>query len=215
MSTTTADRNGTFPNDARSAFTWCIERGFNPLPGWQRTKAATLDGEAIYQRRVGPSDLDQLFPIDQPRNLGVVNGDLSGNLLDLDLDCQEAVLAAQLLSPPTTWRFRREGAKDSAHRLYRTDTPFREPQRKFCDIDGKTLLEARGSGHWSIWPPSIHPEGVPITWEAPDQLDKAGPPRLLLVDLEKQIATLAACCLIARHWPTKGASRRSASGGIE
>ena len=201
--------NGTSkpPSTVRDTFRWCLSHGFNPLPGVHGTKQTVHDGNGVYKQQARNEYLDKWFPQDQPRNIGVVNGELSGNLLDVDLDSREAVLAAPLLLPATAWRFRRHGADNSAHRLYRTEAPFPEPFRKYGDLDGSTLLELRGTGHWSIWPPSIHPSGAPIEWESTDE---DGPPRLLLADLVRAGQRLAAAVLIARHWPGKG-NRNEAS----
>ena len=45
------------------------------------------------------SDGDDHFPPQDPRNVGILNGEPSGNALDVDLDCGEARLAAPRLLP--------------------------------------------------------------------------------------------------------------------
>jgi hypothetical protein len=39
-------------------------------------------------------------------------------------------------------------------------------QQKYIDIDGTVLVELRGTGGLTIYPPSTHKEtGEPITWD--------------------------------------------------
>ncbi len=195
------------PRTARDAFQLYLLSGLNPLPGRPGTKEVALDGSGVYRRRARAEYLDEWFPNGEPRNIGVVNGELSSNLADVDLDSAEAVRLAPGLLPVTAWRFGRERAADSLHLEYTTDAPFPHATRKYTDPvlpadDAKaTLLELRGSGHWSVWPPSVHPTGLPIVWRS---LDDRGPARVRLAELERVVGRLAAAALLARHWPVPG-----------
>ena len=68
-----ASANGTIkpPGSVRDTFRWCLDYGFNPLPGWYKTKATCHDGDRVYQQRARVELLDEWFPRDQSRNLGV------------------------------------------------------------------------------------------------------------------------------------------------
>ena len=76
-------------------------------PGWQ-------------QLYLTADSLDQHFPAKLARNIGILNGAPSGNILDVDLDCPEALRAAPLLLPPTGWIFGRKSAPRS-HWIYQCD----------------------------------------------------------------------------------------------
>ena len=91
-------------------------------------------------------------------NIGVHLG--PSGLIDIDLDCAEAVeLAAQHL--PETATFGRAGNPRS-HWIYEGSATY----RKFIDpIDKKCLLELRsGDGLQSVFPGSVHESGEDVEW---------------------------------------------------
>jgi DNA polymerase I-like protein with 3'-5' exonuclease and polymerase domains len=117
----------------------------------------------------------------------------------VDLDCHEAVLAAPLLLPPTGWVFGHQSAPRS-HWIYRADRPLNAAQEKFTDLDGAVLVELRGTGGLTVFPPSTHQStGERITWELFTE-----PGDVALVELQRAVREAAACSLLSRHWPTKG-----------
>jgi DNA polymerase I-like protein with 3'-5' exonuclease and polymerase domains len=143
--------------------------------------------------------LDAYFPPGEARNVGILNGEPSGNTVDVDLDCPEALHIAPRLLPATGWVFGRGSARRS-HWLYRVDRPLDTAQEKFTDLDGTVLLELRGTGGLTIYPPSSHKEtGEPICWER-----FTDPAELPLNDLQKVVREVAAVSLLVRHWPSKG-----------
>jgi Bifunctional DNA primase/polymerase, N-terminal len=119
------------------------------LPGWQK-----LD--------LGPADLPRYFT---PRsNIGIAFGPKCGDLVDLDIDCPEALALADLFLPKTEAEFGRL-SKLRSHRLYispgATYEAFADPliaelakergEKPAKDI----LLELRADGgHQTIVPPS-------------------------------------------------------------
>jgi DNA polymerase I-like protein with 3'-5' exonuclease and polymerase domains len=128
-----------------------------------------------------------------------LNGTPSNNTLDVDLDCPEALRAAPLVLPATGWIFGR-GSASRSHWIYRADRPFDTAQDKFTDLDGAVLVELRGTGGLTIYPPSTHKEtGERITWEL-----FTDPGDVTLAELQRAVRELASCSLLARHWPTKG-----------
>jgi DNA polymerase I-like protein with 3'-5' exonuclease and polymerase domains len=205
---TTPNSNGfAAPATARDTFQWCLLHGLNALPGVPRTKEVALEGEGVYSRQARIEDRDAWFPLGQERNLGVVNGELSGGLGDVDGDSAEVVTLAPRFLPSTPWRFRRADATDSAHWEFRTAPTFPESSRKYLDPtlpvgdQRATLVELRGTGGWTIWPPSVHPTGVPLVWES---LDDRGPAQVRLADLERAVGRLAGAALLCRYWPATG-----------
>jgi hypothetical protein len=196
MTTTSTSRNGTFPNDARSAAALYLARGLALIGMPPRSKDP---GYPEWQRmRPSAADLDQHFPAGQDRNIGVLNGSPSNGIADVDLDCPEAIHAAELL-PSTGMIFGRASAPRS-HRYYRTTPTLDTAALTFKDIDGLMLLELRGSGGLTVFPPSLHREtGEPIVWDRFDD-----PAEVSLADIRRAVSEVAAAALVARHWPAEG-----------
>jgi DNA polymerase I-like protein with 3'-5' exonuclease and polymerase domains len=195
---TTATRNGTFPQDARSAAELYLLEGLAPIPLPPRSKDPGYPGWP--DLRLTLDSLDAHFPDAEPRNVGILNGAPSGNTLDVDLDCPEARRAAPRLLPPTGWVFGRKTAPGS-HRIYRADRDLASAKVGHEDLDGTMLVELRGSGGLTVYPPSSHKDtGERITWERLED----GPAEVALEDLRRMVREVAACALLARHWPEKG-----------
>jgi DNA polymerase I-like protein with 3'-5' exonuclease and polymerase domains len=206
---TTASRNG-FPHNARYAAELYLAKGLAPIPLPPRSKnPGYADWENL---RLTPDALDDYFPPQQARNVGVLNGAPSGNHHDVDLDCPEALRAAPRLLPETGWVFGR-ASTPGAHRIYRTERPLDAAQERYEDLDGAVLIELRGTGGHTIYPPSHHKEtGEAVAWER-----FAEPAELDLAALQRAVRGVAAAALLARHWPSKGSRDKAAmalAGGL-
>jgi DNA polymerase I-like protein with 3'-5' exonuclease and polymerase domains len=207
---TAATHNGAFPSDARGAAEVYLRRGLAPIPMPTRAKDPGYSGWE--NLRLTEADLDARFPRGEAHNVGVLNGEPSGNSADVDLDCQEARAAAARLLPATGWVFGRKSSPRS-HLIYRTDAPLDKAQEEFRDLDGSMIVEARGTGGLTVFPCSLHKEtGQQIVW------DRFGEPATLpLTDLLRAVGRVAAAALIARHWPAEGSRQdaaRALSGGL-
>ena len=197
MTSPTASRNGAFPHDARSAAELYLMKGLAPIPLPPSSKDP---GYPNWQHlRLTIDMLDDHFPRHACRNVGILNGAPSSNALDVDLDCPEALLAAPQLLPPTGWVFGRKTSPRS-HWVYRADRPLDAAQEKYTDLDGAVLVELRGTGGLTVFPPSTHKDtGESISW------DRFGDPAVVtLVALQQSVREVAAVALLARHWPAKG-----------
>ena len=102
---------------------------------------------------------------------GYILGQASAGLTDLDLDSKEAILAAPYLLPRTA--VFGHASKRASHWIYKTRL-FETQDRaaiKFMSADKVGLLEVRmgagGSAAQTVFPPSTHVSGEPITWEDP------------------------------------------------
>jgi DNA polymerase I-like protein with 3'-5' exonuclease and polymerase domains len=188
---------GNFPGDARSAADLYIKWGLAPIPLPYKSKNP---GYPNWQKlNVTPDNLDAYFPSNTKLNIGILNGAPSNNHVDVDLDCFEARLVASSLLPDTGWIFGRETAPNS-HWIFKSESPVSQSSLKYCDVDGATLIELRGTGGHTVFPPSSHNDtGEIITWERLDQ-----PGKVLLADLKTSVAEVAAVSILARHWPGKG-----------
>jgi hypothetical protein len=205
-----ADANGTFPRDARPAAELYLLKGLCPIPLPLRSKAPAPDFFGWQECRPTVGTLDQYFPAGSPKNIGVLTGAPSARLIDVDLDSPEAITAADFLLPRTACIFGRPSQLRS-HRLYRpTGAPA--TTRQYHDLDGKMLVELRGDGLQTMFPPSIHPAGEHVMWSRFED-----PGECLTPDLEAAVAAVAAAALLARHWPDKGTRDKAAmalSGGL-
>ena len=122
-------------------------RGFCPIPVPYKEKAPRLRG--WNKLNLQGDDLVSAFGT-EPINIGINLGDASNGLVDVDLDCVEAVVLAHRFLPVTDMIFGRS-SKPSSHWLYKAEDPggrhpFSDPE------DGEMLLEYRVNGHQTVFP---------------------------------------------------------------
>ena len=95
-----------------------------------------------------------VFP--ENANVGIILGEPSGWLVDIDLDCPEAVELADQYLPPTPAITGRPSAPNS-HRWY---VAYGATTEKHADPkDGSMIVELRSTGTQTVVGPSIHPDG--------------------------------------------------------
>lgn len=168
-----------------------LDRGWCPIPVPYGKKGPTLKGWP--DLRLQPHEVDRQFR--DKMNIGVLLGEPSGNLVDIDLDCGEACVLAPDLLPPTPAVFGR-ASKPASHWLYVAELN----SLKFLDpVDNSILLEVRSTGLQTVFPGSVHPTGELIEWQT-DGLAAGVAPSLLL----QAVRQLAAAAILARHWPAQG-----------
>jgi hypothetical protein len=166
---------------------------------------------------VTESDLPAYFN-GQPQNIGVLLGEASGGLVDVDLDCHAAVTLAPIFLPHTGAIFGRD-SKRRSHWLYYSrliTRKFRDPlleQPVDKTVGDKAMLvELRSTGGQTIFPGSVHESGEAITWDADGDLA-----RVEAGELEGAAARLATATLLARRWPPEGSRQDAAlalAGGL-
>ena len=180
------------------------ERQFYPVPVPFRKKGPEIKG--WQQLRIIESDAPKYFN-GKASNIGVLLGEPYG-ATDLDLDSREALVAAELLAPPTKLIFGHTSSPAS-HRFYRCDPPV--VSRKFCDpttdgqdsclVELRCLTKSGTIGLQTVVPPSVHPSGEQIEFEPGCDGEPANiAPDELIGAAEK----LAAVALLGRHWPSEG-----------
>jgi Primase C terminal 2 (PriCT-2)/Bifunctional DNA primase/polymerase, N-terminal len=129
-------------------------------------------------------------------NIAVILGAASGELVDIDLDCPEALALADLYLSATGAVFGR-ASKPRSHRLFVAPGAVYE---SFADpISGKTLIELRGAGrdggaHATLFPPSIA-DGERREWHG----DTIAPAAIDATALRTAVAWLGIGCLVLRH----------------
>lgn len=170
-----------------------LRRGWYSVPIPRGKKQPRLD--AWQELRLGNEDLPGYFA--NGENRGLILGEPSGGLIDVDLDCDEAVQLASEFLPPTKRRHGRKG-KPESHRWY-VSAEGKAKTRQFRDVDGSMLVELRGTGAQTVVPPSVHPSGEQLIWH-----ENEHPTRIKYEELLASVARLAAAALLARHWPATG-----------
>jgi hypothetical protein len=184
---------------AQEAALAALRKGFAPVPIPSKSKNPGFAGWQDY------STTEDEVPEAFEGNLGLLLGEPSEGLVDIDLDCPEAEALADLYLPKTPMVHGRKSHPRS-HRWYVVDpvpktVRFQDPRR---DANGKqpTIIEIRSTGGQTVIPPSVHPSGETLRWERGQWAKPKTLPRTTLV---QSVAQLAACSLLARHWPGEGA----------
>src|SRR5215469_9986400 len=151
------------------------DRGFAPVPvPYMRKHCRLKDWPNLIIPR---EQFAEAFK-DDNSNIGILLGQPSGGLADVDLDCEPAIALAQHFLPATGMVFGRE-SRPKSHWIYKVSGPA--SREVFNDPDGNgTLLELRVDGHMTIFPPSVHPEGEEV------RFDTDGDP--LPIDLDQLMA---------------------------
>lgn len=134
-----------------------LNRGWQPIPVRIRTKAPVRRRWQTLRLRQ-----DQLAEyLADPCNVGIILGEPSGGLVDVDIDDSTALGLADRFLPPTQAIFGR-ASKRRSHRLYRvTDAG---PTRKF-QANKHLVVEYRANGSQTVFPGSVHPCGEAIEWD--------------------------------------------------
>ncbi|MCA9091241.1 MAG: bifunctional DNA primase/polymerase [Planctomycetaceae bacterium] len=161
-----AGRDAVTPLEAAREY---VRRGWCVVPIPFKQKKAVIKGWE--QLRLTEADLPQYF--DQPANIGIILGEPSGWLVDVDLDCPEAIDLAEQYLPPTGAKSGRPGAVDSHWWYY---APATVTEKHTDPVSHKMIVELRATGLQTVVGPSIHPDdgseyeilrGEPATVPAP------------------------------------------------
>jgi hypothetical protein len=177
-----------------------VRKGWAVIPIPSGNKGPRIDG--WQNLRLAEANLSSYFA--GVSNVGILLGEPSGGLTDVDLDCLEAIAVADFFLPQSDSVFGR-ASKPRSHRFYRvTPSPA---YFKFCDPlrekekEGRkdsTLVELRQDAHQTLVPPS-EADGEIRSW------DRNGEPgRADAETLSRAVARVAAAALMARNWPTRG-----------
>jgi len=168
--------------------------GWAVIPIPFQKKAPTKQGWTKW--RLDEDEIRQFF--NGKTNIGVLLGEPSGYLVDIDLDCPEAVRLAPMFLPKTGAIFGRAGAPKSHWLYYVVES---EHYKKYIDpSSGETFLEYRGnSGKQSVIPPSVHPNGETVKWHIDE-----GPQSVSQKELQEATNNLAAAVLLTKYWPARG-----------
>ncbi len=144
--------------------------------------------------RLSPEQVEQ--HLSRGGNVAVRLGPASGDLVDIDLDCTEAMALADLYLPATGAEFGRH-SKPRSHRLFVAPSAV---YATFADpLTGETMVELRADGrdggaHLTLVPPSVA-DGERREWHG-DVIEPAAADAAVLT---RRVAWLAIGCLVMRH----------------
>lgn len=177
--------------DSRKAALSWLDLGILPVPLHQKSKKPK-SGKGWNKLRVEVDTVGNFF--EHGDNIGGLWGEPSGWIVDVDLDCAEAIAAADVLLPPTFIYGRRK--RPGSHYLYRCEgiATFKRFPHK-----GDMILELRSTGSQSVLPPSIHPDGdrYEINNDEPFKT-------LSRRELERRCNLVSAAALLAQRYPESG-----------
>ena len=141
--------------------------------------------------RISEKDVPRYWTNGQ--NVGVLCGEPSGGLVDVDLDSQEAATVAGRFLPPTLTSGRE--SRPHSHWWYRCRNA---QSHDWKDTDGRKLVELRSTGRQTLVSPSVHPSGDRYLWHSETGLNIS---EIRVAELEQLLRQLATAALIARNLP--------------
>jgi hypothetical protein len=178
-------------NNAKEAARGYIDRGWAVVPVEAGDKQTFIKDWP--NLRISESEVGEWFTEDS--SVGIILGDVSNGLTDVEADCDEAVYAASRLLPET---LRMGRGSITGH--YEYVSPGSKNQ-KFKDVDGSTvLLEIRSTGSQTVFPPSSHESGERRVFRNPE----TEPLEIEAGELRSAAGRVAVSALIARHLSEKG-----------
>jgi Bifunctional DNA primase/polymerase, N-terminal len=195
----TKPRNGRAAVEPLAIARDLLARGYKPLPIPIGKKGPIIED---WQKLTITSDNVARYFNGAALNVGAQMGPASGGLLDVDLDCPEAVALAPYFLPPTKLIYGRPGKRRS-HWLYIcSDEPEPKGSIKLTDEDKACVVELRigggGKGAQSVWPGSIHPSGERYEFD-----EDSGPASGTFAVFKDAVMKIAVATMMARNWPAK------------
>lgn len=132
------------------------------------------------------------------QNICMGLGRQSRGIVDIDLDCDEAVKLADYFLPATAVNYGRDSSPRS-HRFYQVATPGKT--QKFTDPSrsgkGAMICEYRSTGSYSIVPGSTHPSGESVKFDTdPEKGPTSASCDVLLTGLRR----ISAAVVLVRQW---------------
>jgi Bifunctional DNA primase/polymerase, N-terminal/D5 N terminal like len=169
-----------------------LEKGLRPLPLPPGEKAPKIPDWPKF--RIAEDEIEQYFP--HGSNVGIILGTPS-RIIDIDLDCCESIEHADKYLPATGWVFG-HASKLRSHRIYRCQQDAAIPTRRFADpITCAVVVELRGDGGQTVFPPSIHPSGEDYRFDPAD--NGLGLVEVKYAVIYGNVSKLSARCLVARY----------------
>jgi hypothetical protein len=139
----------------------------------------------------------------EPTNIGILTGEPSNNLIDVDIDDPAAARYAPYFLPKTSCVFGR-ASKPKSHWAYRV--PHSGTRVTFGLKGEGMVIEVRGDGCCTVFPGSVHPSGEFIEFDDPDDFT---PGRSTSEGLIRAATQIAIATAIHPYWSEASHSRHS------
>ncbi len=196
------------PTDFARAY---VKLGWEPLVLPAKSKKSTRKWRN--PRTWSDNEIDREFG--ESSNVGVALGERSGGLIDIDFDCPEAAHFGRLLLSSLPC-FGRSSSPES-HRvvisqLSKNRLAYQLP-RDIVEASGAArgmILEIRGNGHQTMFPPSVHPSGELVEWSD----DAVHIPQMVDAQLLKSCGLIAALSVITMFYPRESGERNEIAMAI-
>lgn len=215
-----------------------IGRGYQVIPIAPKSKIPRLNGWPHWKwpEDLTPEDVQAQLETwskstDGELNLGVILGESSGRLVDIDLDHYRTARLKEFFLPPTPAKSGRPG-KPNSHYWYICEEGTLPGTRQYLmprslQSDGSwrkgpVIVELRANGAQTVIPPStwkdkISDQEEPVSWSGKPWGGKEGPAVINGRRLAVQVALLGLASVLLEYWPTQG-SRHEAylalAGGL-
>ena len=209
-------------NNANGALE-AIQRGFQPIPLETGGKRAMVAGWPRLRWQNTPEGLEEAqdrfdaWSAQGNGGLGVLLGEPSGGLVDVDLDHALTNRLKDHFLPRTPARSGR-ASRPNSHYWYIAEPGTLQGTRAYKLADRKTVtVEHRSTGGQTALPGNRHPTGEMYEWSSDVWGGPEGPLRIDGRVIALQVALLGFCTLLVSVWATEG-SRHEAylalAGGL-
>ncbi|MEM4730101.1 MAG: phage/plasmid primase, P4 family [Thermoplasmata archaeon] len=195
-------------NNLITAATEYIRRGWRVVPTIPDTAGNpkrpinpyAQDGKGWEKLNLGVEDVHMIFGDPKYRGIGLILGPISDDLVDIDLDSDEAlVIAPRFL--PSTRMISGHDHKPRSHYWYMCEGAVHE---SFVS-NGKKIVEMRSSqsktgevkAQQTVVPPTVRADGSTTRWET----DTLEPARVEYTTLRRAVLYMCTAIVLARHWP--------------
>lgn len=193
---------------ARDAF----QRGFTPIPVVAKEKRPAISQWTKLTFDTA-DEIEEWFTDWEQQgytNLGVLLGDPSGGLVDVDIDHPKASRLRDYFLPPTPARSGRAGRRHSHYWYVCQEGTLPGSSKRYLmprDEEGRTgavSVELRASLGQSVLPPSQHPSGEEYLWENDPWGGEQGPAEIDGKLLGARVSMLALATVLLDSWPKQG-----------
>ena len=183
----TTENEKSAPKSALEIATDYFLKGWQPLPIPFRSKNPNFPNWQ-FQKTNHENELRQYFN-GKPQNIGILLGEPSNDLVDIDLDQKWSVQLAPYFLPDTKAIFGRK-SKRRSHFLYYCPEAKTE-KFQFSEM----IVELRSTAMQTVFPGSIHESGEPVTWDV-----EGKPAEVSFQELRSAVGKLAAASLLTEFW---------------
>ncbi len=198
----TKDRSSPLLLSVVSAAVTAANRGYTCIPIKAQSKSPAVVGWTKLKFETSEEVKEQFtqWYEEGHTNVGVLLGERSSNLVDVDLDHPTTHRLKGHFLPPTDMVTGRPG-NAASHYWYKCKPDTTPTTRRHKMPDGEVSVELRSSGGQTVIPPSIHPSGEAYRWEFKDW---GYPGEVDGHYLTTQVALLALGTVLIDAWPTQG-----------